>query len=38
VSQGLRDSFRLQGMLAGFIAVYDCIQAFSETDFTDDLK
>jgi len=38
VSQGLRDSFRLQGMLAGFPAAYDCIKAFSETDFTEDLK
>lgn len=38
VSQGLRDSFWLQGMQAGFNAVYDCIQAFSETDFTEDLK
>jgi non-heme chloroperoxidase len=38
VSQGLRDSFWLQGMLAGFNAVYDCIKAFSETDFTEDLK
>lgn len=38
VSQGLKDSFWLQGMLAGFKAIYDCIQAFSETDFTEDLK
>jgi len=38
VSQGLRDSFWLQGMMAGFKAVYDCIKAFSETDFTEDLK
>ena len=38
VSQGLRDSFWLQGMQAGFKAVYDCIKAFSETDFTGDLK
>jgi non-heme chloroperoxidase len=38
VSQGLRDSFWLQGMLAGFPAAYDCIKAFSETDFTEDLK
>jgi non-heme chloroperoxidase len=38
VSQGLRDSFWLQGMLAGFKAVIDCIKAFSETDFTEDLK
>jgi non-heme chloroperoxidase len=38
VSQGLRDSFWLQGMQAGFPAAYDCIKAFSETDFTEDLK
>jgi len=38
VSQGLRDSFWLQGMQAGFKAVYDCIKAFSETDQTDDLR
>src|SRR5690349_16450261 len=38
VSQGLRDSFWLQGMLCGFNAAYDCIKAFSETDFTEDLK
>src|SRR5205814_10508140 len=38
VSQGLRDSFWLQGMQAGFKGVIDCIKAFSETDFTDDLK
>jgi non-heme chloroperoxidase len=38
VSEGLRDSFWLQGMLAGHKAVYDCIKAFSETDFTEDLK
>ena len=38
VSQGLRDSFWLQGMQAGFKAAYDCIKAFSETDLTEDLK
>ena len=38
VSQGLRDSFWLQGMRAGLKAVFDCIQAFSETDFTEDLR
>jgi non-heme chloroperoxidase len=38
VSQGLRDSFWLQGMLAGHKSVYDCIKAFSETDFTEDLN
>jgi non-heme chloroperoxidase len=38
VSPGLRDSFWLQGMIAGHKACYDCIKAFSETDFTEDLK
>ena len=38
VSQGLRDSFWRQGMQAGFNAALDCIKAFSETDFTEDLK
>ena len=38
VSQGLRDSFWLQGILAGHKGVIDCIKAFSETDFTEDLK
>jgi non-heme chloroperoxidase len=38
VSQGLRDSFWLAGMIAGMPAAYDCIKAFSETDFTEDLK
>jgi len=38
VSQGLRDSFWLQGMLCGFPAAYFCIKAFSETDLTEDLK
>jgi non-heme chloroperoxidase len=38
VSQGLRDSFWLQGMQAGFKNVFDCIKAFSETDHTDDLR
>ena len=38
VSQGIRDSFWLQGMMAGFKGAVDCIRAFSETDFTEDLK
>jgi non-heme chloroperoxidase len=37
-SQGVRDSFWMQGMMAGFKGVIDCIKAFSETDFTEDLK
>jgi non-heme chloroperoxidase len=38
VSEGVRDAFWLMSMQAGFPAAYDCIKAFSETDFTDDLK
>ncbi len=38
VSQGLRDSFWLQGMLCGFVGFYQCIKVFSETDLTEDLK
>ena len=38
VSQGLRDSFWRQGMQGSLVAMYDCIKAFSETDFTEDLK
>jgi non-heme chloroperoxidase len=38
ISQGVRDSFWLQGMQAGMPASYFCIKAFSETDLTDDLK
>lgn len=37
-SPGVRDSFWLQGMMAGFKGVYDCIKVFSETDHTEDLK
>jgi non-heme chloroperoxidase len=38
VSEGVRESFWLQGMMAGFPACYFCIKAFSETDLTEDLK
>jgi non-heme chloroperoxidase len=38
VSDGVRDSFWLQGMMAGHKSALDCIKAFSETDFTEDLK
>jgi non-heme chloroperoxidase len=38
VSEGVRESFWLQGMMAGFPASYFCIKAFSETDQTADLK
>jgi non-heme chloroperoxidase len=38
ISEGVRESFWLQGMMAGFPASYFCIKAFSETDQTEDLK
>lgn len=38
VSEGMKDSFWRQGMQASHKSSYDCIQAFSETDFTEDLK
>lgn len=38
ISEGVRESFWLQGMLSSIVAAYDCIKAFSETDFTEDLK
>ncbi|WP_245293178.1 alpha/beta fold hydrolase [Mongoliimonas terrestris] len=38
VSQGLIDNWWRQGMAGGAKAHYDCIKAFSETDFTEDLK
>jgi non-heme chloroperoxidase len=38
VSQGLIQSWWLQGMMSGHKNAYDCIKAFSETDFTEDLK
>ncbi|WP_033287448.1 alpha/beta fold hydrolase, partial [Streptomyces sp. NRRL F-525] len=38
VSQGLIDHWWLQGMMGAANAHYECIAAFSETDFTDDLK
>jgi non-heme chloroperoxidase len=37
-SQGVRDSFWMQGMMGGFKGILDCIKAFSETDFTQDLQ
>lgn len=37
-SQGVQDSFWLQGMQVSIIGAYDCIKAFSETDQTEDLK
>lgn len=37
-TQGMRDSFWLQGMLGSLKGHYDCIKQFSETDFSDDLK
>jgi non-heme chloroperoxidase len=38
ISEGVREHFWLQGMLGGMKPHYDCIKAFSETDFTEDLK
>jgi non-heme chloroperoxidase len=38
ISEGVRENFWLQGMLGGHKGEYDCIKAFSETDFTEDLK
>jgi len=38
ISQGVIDNWWRQGMMGGTKAHYDCIKAFSETDFTDDLK
>jgi non-heme chloroperoxidase len=38
VSQGVIDNWWRQGMMCGIKAAYDCIKAFSETDFTEDLK
>jgi non-heme chloroperoxidase len=37
ISEGVRESFWLQSMMAGFPASYFCIKAFSETDLTEDL-
>src|SRR5207253_8490524 len=38
ISEGVREHWWLQGMLGGMKPHYDCIKAFSETDFTEDLK
>src|SRR5438093_1512492 len=38
ISEGVREAFWRQGMMAGFPAAYFCIKAFSETDLTEDLK
>jgi non-heme chloroperoxidase len=38
ISEGVRESFWLQGMMTGFPASYFCVKAFSETDLTEDLK
>ena len=38
ISEGVREHWWLQGMVGGIKAHYDCIKAFSETDFTEDLK
>ncbi len=38
ISEGIREHWWLQGMMGGIKPHYDCIKAFSETDFTEDLK
>ncbi len=38
ISEGVRENFWYQGMQGGLKGHYDCIKAFSETDFTEDLK
>jgi non-heme chloroperoxidase len=38
VSEGVLDAFWLMSMTTGFRAAYDCVKAFSESDFTEDLK
>jgi non-heme chloroperoxidase len=38
ISEGIREHWWLQGMMGGIKAHYDCVKAFSETDFTADLK
>ena len=38
ISEGIREHWWLQGMMGGMKAHYDCIKAFSETDFTEDLR
>ena len=38
VSEGVRDEFWREGMLSSIVGAYDCIKAFSETDFNEDLK
>ncbi|WP_457335227.1 alpha/beta fold hydrolase [Rhizobacter sp. P5_C2] len=38
VSEGIRQHWWLQGMAGGIKAHHDCVKAFSETDFTEDLK
>ena len=38
LSEGVRDSFWLQGMMGGIKGLYDCIHEFSEVDYTPDLE
>jgi non-heme chloroperoxidase len=38
ISQPIRDNWWRQGMMGGIKAAYDCVEVFSETDFTEDLK
>jgi non-heme chloroperoxidase len=38
ISEGIKENWWRQGMMGGIVAQYECIKAFSETNFTDDLK
>lgn len=38
ISEGIREHWWLQGMMGGIKSHFDCVKAFSETDFTEDLK
>jgi len=38
ISEGIREAFRLQGLMGGIKGQYDCIKEFSEVDYTEDLK
>jgi non-heme chloroperoxidase len=38
ISEGIRENFWYQGLQGGIKGQYDCVKAFSETDFTQDLK
>src|SRR5262249_30845233 len=38
ISEGIREAFRLQGLMGGLKGQYDCIREFSEVDYTEDLQ